>query len=49
VAFNLLTHPEKFMERRVTRESVKARVHELCPDLDAMGIYPVVLGKGHRY
>jgi hypothetical protein len=49
VAFNLLTHLDKFMEKRVTREWVKAKVHELCPDLDSMGIYPIVLGKGHRY
>jgi hypothetical protein len=37
------------MEKTVTREGLKAKLYELCPEMDAMGIYPIVLGKGHRY
>jgi hypothetical protein len=37
------------MENTVTREEVRSKVYELCPDIEAMGIYPIVVGKGHRY
>jgi hypothetical protein len=31
------------------REGLLAKLHELCPDIRRLGLYTVILGKGHRY
>ncbi len=31
------------------KERVRTRLFELCPEIEHLGIYPIVLGKGHRY
>jgi hypothetical protein len=30
-------------------ESLKAKMYELCPEIESLGIHPIVLGKGDRY
>ena len=34
---------------RLDKEGVRAKLYELCPEIDRLGIYPIVLGKGNRY
>jgi hypothetical protein len=34
---------------RLDREGVLAKLYELCPDIEKLGLYPLVLGKGHRF
>jgi|WetSurMetagenome_2_1015567.scaffolds.fasta_scaffold310963_2 hypothetical protein len=31
------------------REVLLAKLHELCPEIGRLGLYPLILGKGHRY
>jgi hypothetical protein len=31
------------------KHMVLAKVYELCPEIEHLGIKPVVLGKGNRY
>jgi hypothetical protein len=32
-----------------TKEAVLAKLYEICPEIDQLGLHPVVLGKGSRY
>ncbi len=32
-----------------TKEAVLAKLYEICPEIDQLGLYPVILGKGSRY
>ncbi len=34
---------------KLSKEGVLAKVFELCPEIQQLGIQPVVLGKGNRY
>lgn len=31
------------------KDGLKARIYELCPEIEQIGIYPVVIGRGSRY
>ncbi len=33
----------------MNKEEMLALVHELCPEIEQLGLYAVVLGKGSRY
>jgi hypothetical protein len=33
----------------LTKEAVLGKLYEICPEIDRLGLYPVVLGKGSRY
>jgi hypothetical protein len=33
----------------LNKEGVLAKVYEICPEIQQLGIQPVVLGKGNRY
>jgi len=33
----------------LTKETVLAKLYEICPEIDQLGLYPVVLGRGSRY
>ena len=33
----------------LTKENVLAKLYEICPEIDQLGLYPVVLGRGSRY
>jgi hypothetical protein len=34
---------------RLDKQGVLAKLYELCPEIECLGIQPVVLGKGNRY
>jgi len=34
---------------RLNREGVMAKLYELCPEIEQLGLYPIVLGKGNRF
>lgn len=33
----------------LTKETVLAKLYEVCPEINHLGLFPVVLGKGSRY
>jgi hypothetical protein len=33
----------------LNKEIVLAKLYEICPEIGQLGLYPVVLGRGHRY
>lgn len=33
----------------LSKEELLVKLHELCPDIEQLGLYPIVLGKGRRF
>jgi len=31
------------------KEVLLAKLYELCPEIGRLGLFPLILGKGHRY
>jgi len=31
------------------KDGLKEKLYELCPEIDQLGLYPIVIGKGTRY
>ncbi|MBP8644757.1 MAG: hypothetical protein KBH99_01385 [Syntrophobacteraceae bacterium] len=31
------------------KEGLLRKLHEVCPEIEQLGLYPIVLGKGSRY
>lgn len=31
------------------KDGLKARIYELCPEIEQLGLYTIVIGKGRRY
>jgi hypothetical protein len=34
---------------RAEREGLRAKLYELCPEMDRLGIYPIVTNRGNRF
>ncbi len=35
--------------KRLDKEGLMAKLSELCPEIEQLGLYPIVLGQGSRY
>lgn len=31
------------------KDGLKAKIYELCPEIEQLGLYTIVIGKGRRY
>ena len=31
------------------KEVLLAKLYEVCPEIGRLGLYPLILGRGHRY